>query len=207
MTKLLSALFAALLCLGVLAAPSAADPPGNGLDSTEGVFDFGVGDGTGGMTELTHDRNAITMDADITGLEPGHAYTLWLIIFNNPAACVDGCGEDDLFRNGVLASGIFSGIGGFADGDGNLSGYKMTAEGYDNGTTLFGPGLKSAKQAEVHVIVRSHGPESGDAAVSALQISTVDGGCDGADVEDVPPDALGECGDVGASVHLSYKTK
>lgn len=30
-------------------------------------------------------------------LDGGHAYTLWWLIFNNPAACDGACGEDDLF--------------------------------------------------------------------------------------------------------------
>jgi hypothetical protein len=47
---------------------------------------------------------SITTSLQTSGLTPGHQYTLWWVIFNNPTACVDGCGSDDL--DSAIATGL-----------------------------------------------------------------------------------------------------
>ncbi len=49
----------------------------------------------------------------------GDPYTLWVIVFNNPDACVGGCGEDDLGTPEVGAS-VFNGGGAISSPDGQL---------------------------------------------------------------------------------------
>ena len=50
----------------------------------------------------------------------GDPYTLWIVVFNNPAACgEDGCGEDDLGVAEVGAS-VFNGGGAISAPDGQL---------------------------------------------------------------------------------------
>lgn len=49
----------------------------------------------------------------------GDPYTLWIVVFNNPDACVDGCGEDDLLTAEVGAS-VFNGTGAISAPDGQL---------------------------------------------------------------------------------------
>jgi hypothetical protein len=39
---------------------------------------------------------SITAQIHTTGLTPGHRYTAWWVIYNNPASCVEGCGFDDV---------------------------------------------------------------------------------------------------------------
>jgi hypothetical protein len=44
-----------------------------------------------------------TTQLHLKELTPGHRYTLWWVIYNNPGACTDGCGPDDLAA--VLSTG------------------------------------------------------------------------------------------------------
>jgi len=95
------------------------------------------------------------------------AFTAWAIVFNNAAACVDGCGEDDVPRPGVAAAVIF------------LTGQRVQS----NGRAIFagaitansrhrqigGPspaGILYPDTAEIHVGLLPHpkGSLSGDAA-------------------------------------------
>ena len=77
----------------------------------------------GASSTLVRTQDAITMTIHTSGLDPGAAYTVWWIIFNNPGACSDGvCGLDD-FGNGAAAPPLLwaaahvignSGVGNFA---------------------------------------------------------------------------------------------
>lgn len=125
----------------------------------------------------------------------GDATTVWWAVFNNPQNCVDPlpefgaqCGEGDvnaavLFGdpNEVKVDVLFA--------TGHVAGAKWRAgaalsEGDTSGSTLplFGLdpiGLMDAGKAEIHLIVRSHGPATnlvpGELAGA---IGTIDGGCE-----------------------------
>ncbi len=118
---------------------------------------------------------------------PGDATTNWWVIFNEPGNCVGGCGEDDVLNSlggGPLLDAEVDVI--FATG--HVAGSKWRAaahlsEGDTKGSLrpLFGAapiGLIDAMTAEIHVVVRSHGPAK-DIAPGQLDdaISTVFGGC------------------------------
>lgn len=49
----------------------------------------------------------------------GDPYTLWVVVFNNPAACVDGCDGSDL-ANAEVGGSVFSGTGAISAADGQL---------------------------------------------------------------------------------------
>jgi hypothetical protein len=129
------------------------------------------------------------MSIQTSGLDQA-AYTVWWIVFNNPANCSDGaCGEDDIFIfdddgnivgpnlpgraaaeiSVVFAAGHVVGAAGNAGFAGHLQ------EGKIKGHVNFGDGLTNVDGAEIHLVVRSHGP-----AVPGIvkeQISTFFGGC------------------------------
>ena len=55
---------------------------------------------------LVRMEHGVYMHVTTDGLEPGHAVTMWWVVFNNPAACSgDECGEDDVFN--LNADGSF----------------------------------------------------------------------------------------------------
>lgn len=144
------------------------------------------------VSNLVRTGHGVSMTIRTNKLEPG-AYTNWFVIFNDPLSCMTiPCGEDDLDpddKNGVGSSVLFatgnvvgaSGKGGFA---------AHLSEGDTNGA-LFGPGLIDSRVAEVHLIVRYHGPVI--PALMPAQINSVGGGCG---------PMLFDCDDVQAAVHV-----
>jgi len=112
-------------------------------------------------------------------LPPGDAVTLWWVIFNNPSACSDGvCGEDDVLPPpGNEAAGVSLGYGDgwTVDEDGRVVLFSRREVGEMDGV-VFGPGLAHPLRAEIHLVLRSHGPVIPGRL--GEQISTLLGGCD-----------------------------
>jgi len=133
-----------------------------------------------GTAALNRTAAGVTLTADTTLLDAGSAYTLWWIIFNNPAACDPaGCSDAD-FGTAAVEASVMNATGRVADTNGNATfsaflpvGYVHTNPSSLNGRQLFGPGLQNAAGAEIHVVIRCHGPWSGNIE----QISTVAGDC------------------------------
>jgi hypothetical protein len=67
----------------------------------------------GGAT-LYRGKQGVEMRVATSGLMIHSSYTVWWVIFNNPAACVGGCGPDDLGRPDVRASVLYA--AGFVTG-------------------------------------------------------------------------------------------
>lgn len=158
----------------------------NGQTSMADVVTFTLPDETPaagdvvGSAELNRTAAGVNLTATTTMLDAGSAHTLWWVIFNNPAACDPaGCGLADLGTAAVEAS-IMNATGRVADATGNATfsaflpvGFLHTNPSSLNGRQLFGPGLQNAAGAEIHIVIRCHGPWSGNVE----QISTVAGDC------------------------------
>lgn len=115
--------------------------------------------------------------------EVGDATTNWFVVFNNPGACTEPCGEDDVIAGlPPIADGGPAGVSihyaaGHVAGSSSWHSAGSLREG-DTSGILFGLPLQDAMTAEVHVIARSHGQmttllpgERGEA------LNSVDGGC------------------------------
>lgn len=181
-------------------------------NSTE-VRWFANGQPSGGWSHLTRTGGMIVITVEVAELEPGDVHTLWWIVFNTPAGCIDGCGEDDIFNPdgslnvpGVLAAGISIGnaTGNVAKSDGTLEfGARMPRSGSAGGHQVlftpyvFGAGAEtdyllyasSNDDAEVHIIVQSHGQARGGKKLIE-QLSMVDMNCTPA------------CADLQFAVHM-----
>jgi len=169
-----------------------------------------------GSSTLNRKANGITVNFKCTGLTPGYAYTLWWVIWNNPDACaIPGvCLDTDFPAPGggvnvvevevLFAAGHVVGN----NGKGNFSAHLKVDNTAGSVYELFGipsvGGLQSGntKGAEVHAVLRSHGP-----AVPGLineQIDSYDGGCDNPFAFppfSETPDEVGECGDIYAAIY------
>ncbi len=167
-------------------------------------FFGGPFDGTtvnGSSVKLTRSANAVWIRVNTTQL-PAGTYTNWWVVFNNPAACSSGaCGADDFFNPPVGAS-VFFATGGVVGGNGvghfdaHLDENEISAI---PGQHLFGPGLTNAEGAEIHYVIRYHGPPV--ASILNKQLTTFAGGCSGAGQEDpVPADRIYPCYDPQAAV-------
>ena len=142
-----------------------------------------------------------------SSLTPGEVVTLWVAFFNYPNNCdqmfpgnlVPGCDPADL--NNLLVEGSLQWAGGAIvgpNGRADFSGYL----GLNDNTGYFilpgftrqpnpAPGLINPKGADIHLVIRRHGPASSDPATLQAQLSSFTGGCG------VP----GACANVQASVH------
>ncbi|HIF97257.1 MAG TPA: hypothetical protein EYQ54_09580 [Myxococcales bacterium] len=137
-------------------------------------------------SEIELDRifHGIVIEAETSGLTPHYAYTVWALVFNDPAACEDGCDLHDMGADGFAA--LWTGVGVVANEDGEADFESVMFEDEPAGEILMGPGLVDARRAEIHLIVRSHGPAAfGDSAVLNDQLTTFGGGCEISACEDV----------------------
>lgn len=191
------------LSLGVLSAVllMAISVPAQATKSKADVFTFFNADGTPaagdvvGKATLKRSKEGVNLTVHTSNLDPGNAYTIWWVIFNNPGACSPaGCSDSDFPTADVEAS-VMHATGRVADSDGNsrLSaflpvGYMHTNPSSGNGRQLFGPGLQNLKGAEIHIVIRCHGPSNGPFG-DTEQLSTFFGDCINDEGDDICFDA------------------
>jgi len=114
-----------------------------------------------GAATLTRDDDSIETRGALSKIEKKAVYSVWWIIFNNPAGCSgegEGvCGLADVFPDGPAdaavrnASGFISGTDGTAYFVGELEEGEPPA-----GLPGFGQ-LNDPMGAEVHLVIQSHG--------------------------------------------------
>ncbi len=128
-----------------------------------------------GKATLRRKNNRVILNLRTSGLEPNAAYTVWYVVFNNPEYCTGTCGSDDLSNPDVAASLLW--------GAGQISDYKGRARfgtelyvGGAPGEIVSGPGLLDADKAEIHAVLRTHGPLIPNQAYA--QLTTLGGGCE-----------------------------
>ena len=186
---------AALLMIGGLASASVGGPPDQ---ETAEVLTFAelepVEDAT---ARLTRGDDTLFTRTDTRELDHRHVMTLWWVIFNHPEYCAHGegdlaCGEGDLFDapdgpTGVEPSCIYA-DGSLVGGNGHarFADRLTVGESRDSCIDFFvdlvpdlqgaDHGLTNPEGAEVHLVVRSHGPRIPGQV--AEQRSTFAGGCE-----------------------------
>ena len=171
-----------------------------------------------GTSTLIRTKNGISANYKTSGLTPGSTATLWFIVFNDPLACSDECGVDDLGPGPaqgdfLLASGQVIGSDGNATFGGHLSVGDTSGSGLNELPSCpdgdCGIGLLYPETALVVLALHSHGPAMKGQELKA-QISSFTGGCvvfqdvdnDGfANGPEDIPDALGECSTMQVSPH------
>ncbi len=207
-------LFLVVLCIALITACNEDDnfigggPGSNPNSETVEIVDQTLTNVVGQST-LIRQKNGVTTHFRTNDLIPGHAYTLWWVVWNKPQNCInypDACDEPDfniadevevevLYAAGQVAgasgSGTFSARLDENDTDGSIN--------HLFGLPSYG-GMHDAQTAEVHLVLRSHGPKIPGQVNE--QITTYGGGC----TTEIPafttvPMQPGECSDIQASVH------
>ena len=152
----------------------------------------------GATSMLTRNTEGVALVLDTTDLTPGDAYTVWWVLFNNPAACATApCKGSDL-SNPETVGMVGYATGGVVEASGQAH-FEATLTMGDNSIALDNgdgfpfelvepaPGLINPMRAEIHAVVRTHGTALGD---PTEQLTTFGGGCNP------------ECTNVQAALHL-----
>jgi hypothetical protein len=201
------------LALALAAAPVAPARAAEQRSSSPVIWTWDPGANLGTST-LVRTQSGLSATFHSSQLTPGHAVTLWFIIFNNPGACyTTPCSVQDVLFNPDAQADFLAGGGHVigASGSGNFGGHLEVGDISGSGKTEIGMpavGLLDPLNAEVHLALHSHGPAVPGPGLPAM-ISTFTGGCavflgpfgiagGPADV----PDAVGECSTIQASIHL-----
>jgi hypothetical protein len=150
-----------------------AEPPSIDRDSVLLRFSDGsIVEGSSAM--LVRTDKGVTMTIHTSGLDPGAAYTVWWVIYNNPEHCQsDLCTDPPDFGNPDVQATLLHATGHVIGNNrvGNFAAH--LAEGDpSSGDEL---GLVDASKAQIELVVRSHGqPIPG---MVKEQITMFNGGC------------------------------
>jgi hypothetical protein len=115
----------------------------------------------GGNTsaQLVRTDNGISYSLRTEGLRAGHAYTVWVVVINNPAACTASpCSPQDILLNAATNSQVVYGGGHVVGGEGQAGfGGHLSAGPLEAGW-LANRGLDNPLGADVHLVLNDHGP-------------------------------------------------
>lgn len=113
----------------------------------------------GAWARLARDEKGISYQIHTRGLIPGRAYSLWLVVINNPAACASSpCSAGDIVTNPETRAQVrLGGIGTVAGGAGRGTMTGSAKVGPLSGW-LEGRSLEDPSSAEVHLVINDHGP-------------------------------------------------
>ena len=99
MKRTLSIFSITVLTVVMIAGAVGAGTQQTSSTDMESVIRFSDGSDTGGLSTLTRTEDMVHVTVEAARLRAGNAYTLWWVVFNDPAACsAPGCGEDDIFN-------------------------------------------------------------------------------------------------------------
>lgn len=202
---------AALLVLAVTAGPAAGESADR---STSPVFTIPppAPPSVVGSSTLVRTDNGLSARLETSGLEAGHAVTMWMVVANAPEKCETGtpfsqCGPAD-HEAGRGDISVHHAAGHVIGDDGTAT-YGTHLRVGDTSRALFeeDPGLLDPRDAEVILILKTHGEKI--PGMVSEQLRTFLGGCD----EEAPPgltprpEVLGEpgpnddCAEIQVSVH------
>ena len=208
-----STLLTLLLAAAAPPSPALADDDYDEDDAVSAVSFAGVerfeaagGGAFDGSTILNRNAEGVAYTFSTRDLRRAAPYTNWWVAFNNPEACVEPCACSDAdFANAKVDIGVFWATGRVSNGFGQADfsagiAYGELPAGEDQ--VPFAPAFASpiAPGAEIHLIVRAHGPRlPGGLEAQLMQFN---GGC-----PPFPVDDLDGCIDVQFSVHRSPQCK
>ena len=155
--------------------------------ATSGLMWMPPSGNTGAVPEawasLNRTTNGVSFSIHTSELPGGDAYTVWWVVFNNPAACTTNpsgpvkCGAPDVGNAATrpslqLAAGHLVG----EDGVTTFGGYLQAGDTRRCDSLVpCNDGLEDPQTAEVHVVVRTHGPPA--AGYVSEQIGSFNGAC------------------------------
>lgn len=141
----------------------------------------------GGTARLDREASGVRVDVKTAGLKSGHAYTLWLVVFNSPDGCVGNpartlhgagaCAMPDAFSPASGAS--HHRVAGATIGEDGSAAFSSRIRKDAPSELANEPPLENPQGAEYMLVVRDHGP----AIAGSDQTTSLNGGC----LAPVPP--------------------
>ena len=115
--------------------------------------------GPGAEATLVRRDGGVSFTLRATNLRPGHAYTVWFVVINNPAACAASpCSGPDVILNPATDSQVTYGAGHISGNSGNAGFAGSFKVGSIDGW-LPGGGLDDAHSAQIQLVLNDHGPK------------------------------------------------
>jgi hypothetical protein len=173
---LIGAILAMVVVVGVSPSFGSADRTTVGVDWHPQQASLGnEGPVDGASATLTRNSNGISYRLETNSLTANSAYTLWVVVVNNPAVCDPSpCTAPDILLNPTTDSQVLFGTGLVAGGSG-----KATFAGSLNEGALPGwlqdRSFDDATTAEIHLVLNDHGPKI--PAMLPDMMKTYRGGC------------------------------
>lgn len=142
--------------------------------------------GDGATAQIVRTEEGLSYSLRTSGLRAGHAYTLWVVVMNNPGACATTpCGAPEILTNPAVGGQITYGAGHVVGGSGQAGfGGTLRAGAIPNGW-LSGVGLTNPLGAEVHLVLNDHGPVLNEYMPEMIQ--TYRAGCTDASLPGIFP--------------------
>lgn len=135
---------------------------------------------------LSRNRRGVLGTISTSGLTPGNVITFWWAIFNNPRFCATTVCTGSDFNNPAVNGSLQYGGGTIADAGGRVNFSGFLAEGDNTGFYINpafpnlpnpAPGIINTKKAQIHLVIRKHGPANADPMILNQQLTTFGGGC------------------------------
>lgn len=112
----------------------------------------------GATATLVRNDDGIRYQLRTRDLTPGNAYTLWLVVVNEPGECASTpCTGGDVLLNDATDAQVTYAAGSVAGGSGRGTFAGHVPVGALDGW-LDGRSLDDAHAAEIHLVVNDHGP-------------------------------------------------
>ncbi|MDH3674054.1 MAG: hypothetical protein OES12_01055 [Anaerolineae bacterium] len=196
------------LLIGVLSINAALPAPADANDTSNVYRPFGCTDKCkrSGVSELDRANDSVSVHINTKHLDHnpnGTTYTVWWVIFNDPDNCVDGCDGADIDACAPECDdegiSVLWATGSVIPANGKGEFQADLAEGIPSGQVLFGQGLTDAEGAEIHMVIRTHGPPI--PGLVDEQITLFGGGCDVEHEGDLPVGVGYPCEDQQFAIH------
>jgi hypothetical protein len=107
---------------------------------------------------LVRRSDGVSFSLTTTELRPGHAYTVWFVVLNNPAACsATPCNAADILLNAATDAQVTYGAGHIS-GASDKAGFAGAFQVGPISGWLPGGGLHDPLTAEIQLVLNDHGP-------------------------------------------------
>jgi hypothetical protein len=155
---------------------------------------------------LARDPNGISYQIRTTDLVPGHAYTVWLVVVNDPEKCDPSpCAAPQIINDPDVDAQVTFGRDGLVAKD---AGTARFGKRFKAGPLLDGwfdvQGLDDPLGAEIHVVLNDHGPLIND--LRHDMTTTYRGGCTDESLPEIFPPAAFADGTPGPNTCQLYQS-